>query len=66
MKKFSEEEAADIQKPHRFQFLIDECIDNGFENEEGSKMLLLEAPNTFGWALQPLLDVEQKRGGSCI
>ena len=48
MKTFSEEEAADIQKPHHFQFLIDECTDNGFENEEGSKMLLLEAPNTFG------------------
>ena len=48
MKKFSEEEAADIQKPHRFQGPIDECIDNGLENEESSKMLLLETPNTFG------------------
>jgi len=48
MKKSSEEEAADIQNPHHFQRPIDECIDNGFENEEGSKMLLLKAPNTFG------------------
>ena len=62
----SEEEAADIQRSHHFQRPIDECIDNGFENEEGSKMLLLEAANIFGWALQPLLDVEHKRRGSCI
>ena len=48
MKKSSEEEATGIQKPHHFQRPINECIDNRFENEEGSKMLLLEALNTFG------------------
>ena len=48
MKKSSEEEAADMQKPHRSQGPIDECIDNGLENEENSKLLLLEAANTFG------------------
>jgi len=45
MKKSSK---ADIQKPHHFQGPIDECNDNEFGNEEDSKMLLLEAPNTFG------------------
>ena len=27
--------------------LFDKCIDYGFENEEGIRVLLLEAPNIF-------------------
>ena len=29
------------------------CFDYEFENEEGTRVFLLEAPNSFGWALQP-------------
>ena len=36
------------------------CFDDEFENEEGTRVFLLEAPNSFGWALQPLLAVEQE------
>ena len=31
------------------------CFDYEFENEEGTRVFLLEAPNSFAWALQPLL-----------
>ena len=31
------------------------CFDYEFENEEGTIVFLLETPNSFGWALQPLL-----------
>ena len=29
------------------------CFDYEFENEEGTRVFLLQAPNSFGWALQP-------------
>ena len=36
------------------------CFDYEFENEEGTRVFLLEAPNSFCWALQALLAVKQK------
>ena len=35
------------------------CIGYGFENKKDLRIFLFEAPNSFGWALQPLLAVKQ-------